>query len=287
MISIHEVGPRDGLQALPKIVTEQKIELINRLADAGLKFIEVASFVDAKIIPQMADASEVAKGIEKKKGVTYCALVPNIHYYNIAVASGIKHIAVFLSANNEHNMKNVGRSTKETKEEIKKILEAARDSILVKGYISVAFGYKSKSDVNVKNIVDISRWLFDIGVEKISLADTFGLAKPDDIKERVKAVSDETGVENLMLHLHCSDNCIKNIETAIEMGIYGFDSSVAGLGGCPTDELIGNVSTEDIVDFFESRKIHTGIDAKKIREISVWLKELTGSPRTTTEKFST
>jgi len=271
---VYEVGPRDGLQGLKPLPTEKKVELIDGLSDAGLKYIEVVSFVDPKYIPQMADATEVARGIRRKKGVVYSALVPNMKFYAQAQETDMPEIAVFLSANEEHNIKNLGRDIATTKERLKPVFEAARkDERTVRGYVSTAWGYKG-DDTPVADVIGISRWLLDEGAYQVSLGDTTGMGTRRTIQDRLLDIREEFGdLNRFALHLHTKREDMEHkVGASYISGMRIFDSSLYGLGGCPTDELLGNVDTEELVKHFEAEGVATGVDLDQLGRASTSLR---------------
>jgi len=272
---IYEVGPRDGLQGLKPLPTASKIELIDGLSDAGLKYIETVAFVNSKYIEQMDDAVEVVMGIRRKNDVVYSALVPNMKFYAQAQKTNIPEIAVFLSANDEHNTKNLGKDISTTKERIKPVFEAARnDGRTVRGYVSTAWGYKG-DDTPVADVIDISRWLIDEGAYQISLGDTTGMSTRETIQDRLANIRDEFGdLDKFAMHLHTKREDMKHkVDASYMSGITVFDSSICGLGGCPTEELLGNVDTEELIRHFENEGVDTGIDLDQIGRESASLRK--------------
>ena len=253
-MKIYEVGPRDGLQGLSVVPTETKLELIDRLSETGLEYIEIGSFVGQKTIPQMADSGNVARRIKRHDGVTYSALVPNIKYYGDAREVDIPEIAVFLSANEEHNQANLGRDIATTKKKLREVIHAARDDgKTVRGYVSTVWGYRGH-DTSMSNVTDISKWLIDEGVYQVSLGDTTGLATAGIVRDVLLAIRGEMPLDKFALHYHTKRADMREkIDAGYEMGIRVFDSSIGGLGGCPTDELLGNVDTEELNKTFRKR----------------------------------
>ena len=279
-VIVYEVGPRDGLQGLPKLSTESKIKYIDLLSDSGLRFIETVSFVKPEFIPQMEDALEVAKGLKRKPGVTYSALVPSIKYYPQAKEANMPEVAVFISANEEHNKKNLGRSIDETKPKLEEVIQAAlQDGKRVRGYISTVFGYHFPDDTPVDKVIELSRWYLDKGVYQVSLGDTEGVASSKLIKEELKEISNEINLDNFALHLHTKRESMKiKIDTAFDLGVRTFDSSCGGIGGCPTNALLANVDTLELAGFMERKGVHynfsTGIDLDKLVRADEYIRGL-------------
>ncbi len=280
-VTIYEVGPRDGLQGLPKLPTDDKIKYIDLLSDTGLRFIEAVSFVKPEFIPQMEDALEVAKGFERKQGVTYSALVPTMKYYPQAKEADMPEVAVFISANEEHNKKNLGRSIDETKPKLEEVIQAAlHDGKSVRGYISTVFGYHSHDDTPVIKVIGLSRWMLDNSIYQVSLGDTEGVADYLAITTRFADIMREISPSNFALHLHThADDMGKKIQAAYDMGIRTFDSSCGGIGGCPTDALLANVDTKALASYFESKGVNTGLSLDALAEADSFARKLVASVR--------
>jgi len=273
---IYEVGPRDGLQALELLPTERKVELIDGLSDARLKYIETCSFGNPEVIEQMANAVGVVLGIKRKPGVVYSAIALNMKYYPKAQETDMPEIAVVLSANEEHNFKNFHKDIATTKERLKPVIEAAReDGRTVRGYVSTAWGYKG-DDTPVADVIGISRWLLDSGAYQVSLGDTTGIGTWKTIQDRLKDIKSEFGdLDMFALHLHTKREDMEHkVGASYNSGIRVFDSSICGLGGCPTDELLGNVDTEELVRHFEAEGVATGVDFDQLGRVSTSLRKV-------------
>jgi hydroxymethylglutaryl-CoA lyase len=275
-VTIHEVGPRDGLQNESEIVpTATKLELIRRLAAAGLRSIEVASFVSPKWIPQLADAEELAAQLPRKPGVTYRALVPNLRGYERFRGAGSLHgAAVFISVSETHNRKNVNCSVDEHLERLRPVIERAlADTVPLRAYVSTAFGCPDEGDVPVAGVVRLTKRLIDLGVADISLGDTIGVAVPGQVHEVVRSISDMVPIERITLHVHDTyGRGIVNVQAGYDAGLRAFDASLGGLGGCPyAPGAAGNVATEDVVDLFERAGIATGVDLDALVDTTAWL----------------
>jgi hydroxymethylglutaryl-CoA lyase len=269
---IVEVGPRDGLQNEDKpIPTEAKVELIDRLSTSGLAHIEVTAFVNPARIPQLADAEEVCKRIERKAGVTYSALVPNVKGYERAIGdAGLRDIAVFLSATETHSQRNIGTSIEGAFERYRDVTEhAAIDGVRVRGYVSVAFGCPYEGSVPAERVVTIARRLLDMGCYQVSLGDTTGLGNPVQVTRTVEMLQAAGAAdEQIALHLHDTRGTgLANALAGLQAGVTTFDSSVGGLGGTPyAPGANGNLATEELVFMLEEMGIATGVNLETIME---------------------
>ena len=271
-VRIVEVGPRDGLQNEDTpIPTGAKVEMIDRLSASGLSHIEVTAFVNPKRIPQLADAEEVCKRIARRASVTYSALVPNIKGYERAAgAAALRNIAVFLSASETHNQRNIGTSIEGAFERYREVTErAAADNVAVRGYVSVAFGCPYEGFVPSERVVQIARRLLDLGCYQVSLGDTTGLGNPAQVARTVQELLDAgAGDEQVALHLHDTRGTgLANALAGLGAGVTTFDSSVGGLGGCPyAPGATGNVATDELVFMLEEMGVSTGVDLGTILE---------------------
>jgi hydroxymethylglutaryl-CoA lyase len=267
-VRLVEVGPRDGLQNEAQIVsTVAKIELINRLADAGLRSIEATAFVSPKWVPQMADHSEVMRGIRRKLGVSYPALVPNLKGFEAASAAGVEEIAVFAAATETFSQRNINCSIAQSLERFEPVMAAAKaQHIKVRGYISCVVGCPYEGEVSPDAVSAIAKELADMGCYEISLGDTIGVGSPRRVKSMIEAVMKNLPVEQLAIHLHDTyGQALVNLYAALETGIGVVDSAVAGLGGCPYARgASGNVATEDVLYLLEGLEIETGVDADAV-----------------------
>ncbi|MGC5325594.1 hydroxymethylglutaryl-CoA lyase [Brevibacillus sp. SYSU BS000544] len=279
-IRIVEVGPRDGLQNETKIIpTQVKIELINRLADAGLRNIEASSFVNPKWIPQLSDAVEVLCGIQQKQGVTYSALVPNKKGMERVKETNLKEIAVFMSASETHNLKNINKTIQDTFPVLREVIEEATGSGLrVRGYVSTVFGCPYEGDVPVENTLRVVEELFAMGVYEVSIGDTIGVATPKQVHEKFAELVDHFGSERLAAHFHDTRGTgLANVVAALDHGIRIFDSSIGGLGGCPyAPGAAGNVATEDLVYLLEGMGYQTGVDLARLLEAGSFIQQQLG-----------
>jgi len=265
---IVEVGPRDGLQNEAKRVpTEVKIELINRLAEAGPAAVEATAFVSPKWVPQMADNAQVFAGIRRRPGVGYPVLVPNMKGFEAARAAGAEEIAVFGAASETFSRRNINCSIAESLERFAPVVKIARASgMRVRGYISCAAGCPYEGEVKPLAVAVLAEKLYKMGCYEISLGDTIGVGTPGRIRAMIEAFAKRVPIGSLAGHYHDTyGQALANIYASLEAGVRTFDSSVAGLGGCPYAKgASGNVATEDVVYMLDGLEIETGVDLMKI-----------------------
>ncbi|NBB09448.1 hydroxymethylglutaryl-CoA lyase [Pseudomonas sp. SLFW] len=267
-VRLVEVGPRDGLQneARPIDVAD-KIRLVDDLSDAGLGYIEVGSFVSPKWVPQMAGSAEVFAGIQRKDDVTYAALAPNFRGFEDALAAGVKEVAVFAAASEAFSQRNINCSISESLDRFLPIMEAARlHGIRVRGYVSCVLGCPYEGTVPPKQVAAVANELFGMGCYEVSLGDTIGTGTPGATRELIDAVAANIPRGKLAGHFHDTyGQALANIYASLLEGIQVFDSSVAGLGGCPYAKwATGNVATEDVVYMLNGLGIDTGINLDKL-----------------------
>ena len=267
-VKMVEVGPRDGLQNEPGSVTSAvKIQLIDRLSDAGLTAIEVGSFVSPKRVPQMADTADVAAGIKRRDGVRYSALTPNMQGFEAAMAAGVNEIAVFAAASETFSQKNLNCSISGSFEKFRPVCEAANAAgIPVRGYVSCVLGCPYEGEIGVEATVAVARSLREMGCHEISLGDTIGVGTPKAARTMFKAVSDIVPLDSLAAHFHDTyGQALANILAVLEQGVSVIDSSVAGLGGCPyASGATGNVASEDVIYMLNGLGIETGVDLEAL-----------------------
>ena len=279
-IQIVEVGPRDGLQNEKMWVeTETKIALIEKLADAGLTKIEATSFVSPKWVPQMKDAFVVLSGIERRPGVTYPVLTPNLKGFERALEAGVTEVAVFGSASEVFSQKNINCSISESVERFRPVIEAAqKNSVRVRGYISCVLGCPYEGEVPLENVVNLAEKMLKMGCYEISLGDTIGIGTPLQAKKMVETVAEKVPVSNLALHFHDTrGQALANIYACLELGVSVIDASVSGLGGCPYAQgASGNVATEDVVYMLHGIGIKTGVDIEKLIETGRFISDVFG-----------
>jgi len=279
---VTEVGLRDGLQMVKTILSaDQKLEWCRRMVAAGCTNIEVTSFVPPKIVPQFADSDEVARGALKINGLHASALVPNLKGAQRAFDTGLKKVHYVLSASNEHNLKNVRRSTAESVDDFSNIV-AARDEtghrdIKLGAGLATAFGCTIAGQVDEAHVLKIVETLLKAGADQIAIADTVGYANPGQVKKLMRRVLALTGDIPVTCHFHDTRGLgLANVFAALDAGVRSFDSSLGGLGGCPfAPNATGNINTEDTVFLLESEGIRTGININallSIRElVASWL----------------
>jgi hydroxymethylglutaryl-CoA lyase len=277
-VTVYEVGPRDGLQNEPETIsTPQKLELIQRLALAGLRRIEVASFVSPRWIPQLADGEALAGLLPSFPGVVYSALVPNAKgYERFRSAGSIEVAAVFISVSETHNRKNVNCGVAEQLERIRPVAERCReDGVALRAYVSTVCGCPYEGAVDPDAVVRLAEQLVALGTAEISLGDTIGVGHPEQVRALVEAAARAVSLERLALHVHDTyGRALANVQAAYEAGVRVFDASLAGLGGCPyAPGASGNVATEDVVDLFEAAGVDTGIDLEALVDASSWLED--------------
>ena len=267
-VRLIEVGPRDGLQneALPISVAD-KVQLVDALTDAGLGYIEVGSFVSPKWVPQMAGSAEVFAQIRRKPGVVYGALAPNMRGFEDAVAAGVKEVAVFAAASEAFSQRNINCSISESLARFIPIIEAARQhGISVRGYVSCVLGCPYEGQVSAQQVAQVANELYAMGCYEVSLGDTIGTGTPTATRTLFEAVTAYVPREKLAGHFHDTyGQALVNIYASLQEGIAVFDSSIAGLGGCPYAKgASGNVATEDVLYMLNGMGIETGVDMDKL-----------------------
>jgi len=279
-VRIVEVGPRDGLQNEAEIVPAAvKIELIDRLAEAGCKTIEAGSFVSPKWIPQMADTAEVLAGITRKPGVGYPVLVPNMKGLERALECGVEEVAVFAAASEAFSQRNINCSISESLERFAPVMEAAAgNGLKVRGYVSCVLGCPYEGEVPLSDVVRVSKALADMGCYVVSLGDTIGVGTPLKAARMVEAVAADVPVEALALHFHDTyGQALANIHACLPLGVAVVDAAVGGLGGCPYARgATGNVASEDLVYMLHGMDIETGIDLDALTETARFISAAIG-----------
>jgi hydroxymethylglutaryl-CoA lyase len=274
-VRIVEVGPRDGLQNEPgEVPTAVKLELIERLADAGLPAVEATAFVSPKWVPQMADHTEVLERIRRKPGVSYPVLTPNLKGLEAARAAGATEVAVFGAASEAFSKKNINCTIDESLERFRPVaLEAKKHNIKVRGYVSCVLGCPYEGEVKPERVAHVAHALFEMGCYEISLGDTIGVGTPGRTQAMIEACARRVPVEKLAGHYHDTyGQALANIYASLELGVSTFDSSIAGLGGCPYAKgASGNVATEDVVYMLHGLGIETGVDLGKLVGIGQWI----------------
>lgn len=281
-VKLLEVGPRDGLQNERQPVSAAvKIALIEKLAEAGLPAIEATAFVSPKLVPQMADHAEVIAGIKRRSGVAYPVLVPNLRGFEAAAASGATEVAVFAAASETFSRKNINCSIEESLERFRPVLDAAHQrGIAVRGYVSCALGCPYEGDIAPRAVASVAASLYSMGCYEVSLGDTIGVGTPGRVKAVIETVTRSVPLGKLAGHYHDTyGQALANIYASLEMGMAVFDSSVAGLGGCPfAPGATGNVATEDVVYLLEGLGVKTGVDLEKLLGAAEFICEALGRP---------
>ena len=281
-IAITEVGLRDGIQSESRRVpTEDKVRLLDRVAEAGVRFIEATSFVSPRAVPQMADADEVVPRLTRRAGVEISALVPNARGFDRARRARIDVATVFISASESHNQKNLGRSVAESMKDVAAVVELAGPAnIEIKGTISTAFGCPFEGDVPVAQVVRIARHYQSLGVKRLALGDTTGMATPRIVRAVCAALREAVPDLHMGLHFHNTRGlAMVNVAAGLELGIDAYESSLGGTGGCPfAPGATGNICTEDLVHFLHQEGHETGIDLAAITAAALELEQVLAHP---------
>ncbi|QJQ98856.1 hydroxymethylglutaryl-CoA lyase [Halomonas sp. PGE1] len=281
-VRLVEVGPRDGLQNEPEpISTATKLELIDRLGAAGLSYIEAASFVSPKWVPQMADHREVMQNLARLEGVTYAALTPNLQGLEAALECGVEEVAVFGAASEAFSQKNINCSVAESLARFEPVLERAQAAgVRVRGYVSTVLGCPYEGEIAPAKVAEVSKALYEMGCYEVSLGDTIGVGTPLKAKRMLEAVSREVPMAQLAAHFHDTyGQALANLYAVLEEGIAVVDSSVAGLGGCPYAKgASGNVASEDVVYLLNGLGIETGIELEALAATGTWITQAIGRP---------
>ena len=279
-VTLFEVGPRDGLQNESRLIpTADKVALIDALSGTGLPAIEITSFVNPRWIPQLADGVEVARRIQRRPEVRYSALVPNRQGFESALQAGMQEVAVFLSASETHNKKNVNKTIAATLEAFKEVVPPALErGMKVRAYVSTVYGCPYEGKVDPNQALALCRTLRDMGCYQISLGDTIGVANPRQVRDVLSRVLAEIPQEAVAVHFHDTrGTALANILVAVEMGITTVDAALGGLGGCPyAPGASGNVATEDVVYMLEEMGVKTGVDMDKLIDCARLASSLVG-----------
>lgn len=267
-VRLVEVGPRDGLQNEAQLISiADKVQLVDELTASGLSHIEVGSFVSPKWVPQMAGSSEVFAQIQREQGVTYAALTPNLRGFEDALAAGVKEVAVFAAASEAFSQRNINCSISESLERFAPIMEAARlYGIKVRGYVSCVLGCPYEGEIAPQQVAGVSRELIDMGCYEVSLGDTIGTGTPGATRTLLNVVAGQIPRGKLAGHFHDTyGQALANIYASLLEGIEVFDSSVAGLGGCPYAKgASGNVASEEVLYMLQGLGIETGVDLDRL-----------------------
>ena len=279
-VRIVEVGARDGLQNESGTVsTEIKVRLISMLTEAGLRHIEATAFVSPRWVPQMADHEAVLRALPARPGVVYSVLTPNLRGFVAAVAAGAREVAVFTAASEAFSRRNINCSIAESLQRFEPILQAARPlNIAVRGYVSCVAGCPYQGEVNPEAVAQVAKSLSDMGCYEISLGDTIGVGTPGQIKNIVEVVSRQIPIKCLAAHFHDTyGQALANVFASLQSGVTVFDSSVAGLGGCPyAAGASGNVATEDLLYMLHGLDIATGVDLARVAAAGTFICQALG-----------
>ena len=279
-VTLVEVGPRDGLQNEPVTLSVlDRVALIDRLSDSGLRSIEVGSFVSPKRLPQMADTDKVLAQINRRPNVRYSVLVPNTTGVRAAISAGARDIAIFTAASETFSQRNTNCSIAESLERFASVCMMARDNdIRVRGYISCVLGCPYEGFVDIDRVALLARQLIELGCCEISLGDTIGIGTPGEAQTLVKAVAERVPIDQVAVHFHDTNGqALSNILAAMELGIAVVDSAVAGLGGCPfSPGATGNVATEDVLEMLSSLGVETGVDLDAVVEVGHFIRSRIG-----------
>jgi hydroxymethylglutaryl-CoA lyase len=279
-ITLVEVGPRDGLQSEPEILsTDSKIEFINRAIDAGIRRLEVASFVHPKRVPQMADAEALIERLADRDDVSYIGLVMNEKGLDRALETKIGEIGMVVVATDSYNRKNQGVDTDESVRVWGKIAERAqKNGVRANVMISSAFGCPYEGEVKVERIVELAKQVIEAGPAELGIADSIGVAVPNQVSELLGRVRDAIGDLPMRCHFHNTRNIgLANAQAAVDCGVTYLDASIGGIGGCPfAPAATGNIPTDDLLYMLDRSGVETGVSLAKIVEVSHWLEQELG-----------
>ena len=279
-VTLVEVGPRDGLQNEAQAVSAaDKIELVHRLQQAGLRQIEVTSFVSPKWVPQMGDNAQVMAGIQRQANVRYSVLTPNMKGFEGALAAKADEVVIFAAASEAFSQRNINCSIAESIERFRPVVEAAHaNGLKVRSAVSCALGCPYQGEVSLEQVDDVVQRLQDIGADHIGIADTIGVGTAGRVSAVMEMALKRVSIEALSSHLHDTyGQALTNIHACLQLGIHTFDSSIAGLGGCPYAKgATGNVATEDVVYLLHGLGIHTGLDLDLLVDAGAFISKVLG-----------
>ena len=282
IVHLIDVGPRDGLQNEKQpINTAIKIELVNRLVQAGLKNVEAAAFVSPKWVPQMADGAQVLAGINRQPGVSFSALVPNMQGLEAALAAGVDEVVIFGAASEAFSQKNINCSVAQSVERFAPVAQATlKHGLKLRAAVSCALGCPYEGEVPIQNVVEVIQRFADLGVQLIGVSDTIGVGTPEQTKRVIEAAAKVVGMNALSGHFHDTYGMgVANVYACLQLGVSTFESSVGGLGGCPYAKgASGNVATEDIVYLLEGLGIVSGVSLPLLTQAGAWISEQCGRP---------
>jgi len=281
-VRVVEVGPRDGLQNEKAIVpTEQKVQFISMLAEAGLPVVEATSFVSPRAIPQLSDASAVMAGLKRLPTTSYPVLVPNLKGMERALAAGVRAIAVFTAASESFTLHNINATIGQSLANFRPVVALAQqEGVTVRGYISTVFGCPYEGAVSPRQVLNVAQALLEMGIEELSLGDTIGVATPNQVVDVLGLLLTEGAipVERLAVHFHDTrGTALANVLVALQMGISIVDSSAGGLGGCPyAPGAAGNLATEDLLYMLHGMGIKTGVNLEQVVAATRFIAPLLG-----------
>jgi hydroxymethylglutaryl-CoA lyase len=279
-VTIYEVGPRDGLQNEARMIpTDDKVAFIDALSETGLRSIEITSFVNPRWIPQLADGAEVSRRIVRRPGVVYSALVPNRQGLDAAISAGMREVAVFMSASETHNKKNVNKTIAATLAAFQETVPPALAAGLrVRAYVSTVYGCPYEGAVDPGKAVELCHALRTLGCYQVSLGDTIGVATPRQVRDVLSRVLADIPAPDVAVHFHDTrGTALANILVAVEMGITTIDAALGGLGGCPyAPGASGNVATEDVIYMLEGMGVRTGVNLDKLVDAARLVSTLVG-----------
>ena len=279
---IVEVGPRDGLQnESVAIATADKIAFVDRLAEAGHAAIEVAAFVSARWVPQMADAADVFAGIRRRPGTKYAALVPNVTGMERAIDAGADEVAIFAAASESFSRRNINQTIAESLNTYRTVCARASEArVPVRAYVSTAFGCPFEGAIDPAAVAAVSAALMDMGAYEIAISDTIGIAHPGQIGPVLNEVTRRVPIERIALHFHDTrGTALANVLMALQLGVTAFDASAGGLGGCPyAPGAAGNLATEDLLYMLDGLDVATGVSLSRVLEASALIEEKIGHP---------
>lgn len=277
-VNIVEVGPRDGLQNEKQALSiDTKVDLINKLSKTGLQHIEAGSFVSPKWVPQMANSEQVLADILRKPGLTYSALTPNLRGYQNAMSAGADTVAVFASASESFSFKNINCDIQTSIERFSDVIaQAKQDNMPVRGYVSCVLGCPYEGNVSPQAVLDVTQSLLEMGCYEVSLGDTIGVGTPLKTKQLLDLLLSRLPVAQLAMHCHDTyGQALANILIGLQQGIATYDSSVAGLGGCPYAKgASGNVASEDLLYMLSNMDIDTGVDLSAMIDIGQYISQV-------------
>ncbi|HEY2593879.1 MAG TPA: hydroxymethylglutaryl-CoA lyase [Chloroflexota bacterium] len=284
-VRIVEVGPRDGLQNEPaEIPTDAKVRYVDLLSAAGLKWIEVTSFVHPRAVPRMADADAVFQAIAKRSGVRYVALVPNPRGLERALAAGVQDLALFVAATESFSRANINRTVEQSLDDARAVIEQARpQGVSVRAYISVAFGCPYEGRVTPGQVRRVAERLFELGVDEVVLGDTIGVGTPADVSDVMDDLLRLAPVDRWGMHFHDTRGiALANVLASLDLGLSKFDSSAGGMGGCPFagPGAAGNLATEDLLYMLDGMHIEHGVSLDGVIAASRSIAEAVGHPLT-------